>query len=1012
MKRNWYKPLVFWSWNAKLKESELLTQMEDFKKAEFGGVIIHARSGLKTPYLGDEWFRLCEVVCKRAKQLELDVYLYDEDGWPSGFAGDLVPTYSDDFCQRKVNLSTARDYNDNPIAAYRKQNDGKYTLVWQKNSTIEMPEADIYAFETINRSYTDILNREAIAYFIEVTHEKYYSHLRKYFGNVIKGIFTDEPQLVVSGFHWGSSICKAYEEECSSSLLEDLWMLYLDAPDKYESKNIRLNYRTLIQKLLNENYTKQISSWCTDHNIEMTGHFPVEDGQYMQIEATAGVMRHYGDFHLPGIDHLGRRLAPLPLLKQVQSSAQQTGKSRVLSESFGCAGWSLTFEEMKEIWSWQAINGINTPCFHLSAYSLEGRRKRDYPPVFSYQEPWFSQMHHISNWMKEVNSFFSECTRFADILIIQPLIGMFSIYSPKQPAEAMRLSNEFRKLTENFRDLQLDYDIGDETILCEDGSVQDKLLCVGLKKYKMVVVSENISLEKSTLELLRKFAENGGVVLYIGRIPENAKLIPGNCVTNYAPMLRKYLLHTQWEFPLELKTADDKDWLTGIQTFIGQEEDGSLRIGIYSQEEGLAEREINLYLKGHYEVFFAEKQGSEFNELSVRYFDNTKGKTSLVSLLLLSKSLIILKAKTITSERISQAKKTLPVTREQILPLQEFNISRLDPNCLMLDIAKLILDGQVIENQVSVYHIREKILQLTSGQNNGEISICVEYSFQISSDFDSPLMLAAESEAMNCLEVNGTKIDKNIDSGYYIDKSIRCFEIDSAILGNINTISCYYIFGDNAGVEHDLSFETERNRFCPEKEVESIYLLGDFSVNVKEGYIDYPRYLLVDENANSSFVISPTSPLSLGELTTQGLWFYRGNISYTVLLPVLPANQSVFLSINKLDAIFCTVRINDNEEELVCKEKIKINLTDGLEKSNLNQNVLTITLFGSNRNVFGPHHHCKGELDFVGTESFEGKYNWADAFNPEIIEGSTWIDGYTFIHFGMDSCNLIIESKY
>ena len=41
--------------------------------------------------MGDEWFRDYKTAVNAAKQLKLEVWIYDEDGWPSGFAGGLVP---------------------------------------------------------------------------------------------------------------------------------------------------------------------------------------------------------------------------------------------------------------------------------------------------------------------------------------------------------------------------------------------------------------------------------------------------------------------------------------------------------------------------------------------------------------------------------------------------------------------------------------------------------------------------------------------------------------------------------------------------------------------------------------------------------------------------------------------------------------------------------------------------------------------------------------------------------
>ena len=52
---------------------------------------VHPRPGLMTPYLSDDWFRLWKVALDEAERLDMNVWIYDENSYPSGFAGGLVP---------------------------------------------------------------------------------------------------------------------------------------------------------------------------------------------------------------------------------------------------------------------------------------------------------------------------------------------------------------------------------------------------------------------------------------------------------------------------------------------------------------------------------------------------------------------------------------------------------------------------------------------------------------------------------------------------------------------------------------------------------------------------------------------------------------------------------------------------------------------------------------------------------------------------------------------------------
>ena len=65
--------------------------VHEFKDKGFGGAFIHPRYGLITEYLSDEWFDRVKYSVDKAKELGLYAWIYDENSFPSGFAGGFVP---------------------------------------------------------------------------------------------------------------------------------------------------------------------------------------------------------------------------------------------------------------------------------------------------------------------------------------------------------------------------------------------------------------------------------------------------------------------------------------------------------------------------------------------------------------------------------------------------------------------------------------------------------------------------------------------------------------------------------------------------------------------------------------------------------------------------------------------------------------------------------------------------------------------------------------------------------
>ena len=85
-----YRPIPFWSWNEKLNLNESKRQIRLMNSAGMGGFFMHARGGLQTEYMGDEWFENVEASADEAGALDMVAWAYDENGWPSGFGNGAV----------------------------------------------------------------------------------------------------------------------------------------------------------------------------------------------------------------------------------------------------------------------------------------------------------------------------------------------------------------------------------------------------------------------------------------------------------------------------------------------------------------------------------------------------------------------------------------------------------------------------------------------------------------------------------------------------------------------------------------------------------------------------------------------------------------------------------------------------------------------------------------------------------------------------------------------------------
>lgn len=74
------RPVPFWSWNDKLEPDELRRQIGAMQDAGMGGFFMHARGGLETEYLSEDWFRAVEASVDEAKKRGMQAWCYDENG--------------------------------------------------------------------------------------------------------------------------------------------------------------------------------------------------------------------------------------------------------------------------------------------------------------------------------------------------------------------------------------------------------------------------------------------------------------------------------------------------------------------------------------------------------------------------------------------------------------------------------------------------------------------------------------------------------------------------------------------------------------------------------------------------------------------------------------------------------------------------------------------------------------------------------------------------------------------
>ena len=491
----------FWSWNDKLEPEELRRQIRNMHALKMKGFFMHARGGLETEYMGEDWFRCVAECADEAEKLGMEAWLYDENGWPSGFAGGALLQDPDNYA-KYLTMEVREEADSAALCSYEKEGGGWYCI-----------------YQGTCDSYVDTMDARITAKFIKATHEQYKERFGALLGKVIPGFFTDEPQYYRWATPWSDTLPEAFQKAYGYDIYSNLLALFMD----YEgAEEFRYDYWLLCHRLFMENFARPVYEWAEQNGCQITGHTIEETSLTGQMWCTGGVMPFYQYEHIPGIDHLcrgfGNDLSP----KQVASVAAQLGKKRVLTESFAACGWDVTPLELKNIVQWQYASGVNLLCQHLYPYSIRGQRKTDYPCHYSEHLPWQDALKDFNEYFNRLGAVLSQGKERVNALVIHPMHSAYLHYKREVDRDSIaELEDGLDALIRELSGRQILYHLGDETIMARFGSVSGGKMQVGDCTYDIVVLPLCDTLDGTTATLLKDFLAQGGKLTawQPGRLP-------------------------------------------------------------------------------------------------------------------------------------------------------------------------------------------------------------------------------------------------------------------------------------------------------------------------------------------------------------------------------------------------------------------------------------------------------------------------------------------------------------
>ena len=500
--------------NAKRVASE---GMRYYRDRGLGGVV--ANVAFRDYMRSEQHWKTLIAGVEACQELGLVVWLYDEDGYPSGAAGGLVLEEDPAFEATELAFDPAGDEEFIVRPAYEHTHASN----------------NYYAA----RRYANLIDDRACRSFIEKTHDAYRERLEPHFGRTIQATFTDEPSLIAINIGqipadarkrvrvvdppdpaveplprvpWCYDLLERYQERYGEDLLPRRRSLFMG--DKPDDRKVRRQFWGLVADLIAQRYFGAIQDWCSRHHVASSGHSLHEESIMHQVALNGNSLKVLSRMDIPGLDmlssdperviHSGWLTAALP-----SSAAMLTGGRRVMTEvsdfaqKMGGAG-PASLPEMQATAAWQAAWGVTEFTLY---YGLGDRSAEEYRAYCDY--------------VGRLNAVLKPARLDRKVLLYYPIHDLWEEYLPvaeplklqSQSPRAQEIVGSFMRLGRTLQRTQIPFTLVDHENLAAAAVRPDGRLAIGDHSFEALVLPEDVKLPREAGDVVDAFRQRGGRVL-------------------------------------------------------------------------------------------------------------------------------------------------------------------------------------------------------------------------------------------------------------------------------------------------------------------------------------------------------------------------------------------------------------------------------------------------------------------------------------------------------------------
>jgi hypothetical protein len=320
--------------------------------------------------------------------------------------------------------------------------------------------------------------------------------------------FNDELHIGLGKFAWNPDFPEEFRRRKGYDLLDVLPAMWVDMGDT--TPKVRMDYADVRMSLMEERYFKPIYDWHASRGMIFAcdsggrGRRPDEFGDYFRAT------RWYS---APGHDTPGGR-ADLVKGKVSSSIANLYCRPRVWLEAYHSLGWGATPERLMFATRENYLYGCTLLNLHGLYYSTYGSHWEWAPPCYHFRMPYWAHMDVFLGYFDRLSYLMSQGHHVCDVAVVYPVAPYEAEMNGKE-ACGMAFDMASRLMAAG-----INFDFIDNDSLARAEIENGRLVVAAAgASYQALVFPNMAAVRWESIEKAAAFAEAGGTVLAVGRVP-------------------------------------------------------------------------------------------------------------------------------------------------------------------------------------------------------------------------------------------------------------------------------------------------------------------------------------------------------------------------------------------------------------------------------------------------------------------------------------------------------------